>query len=954
MKKTRHVLLFVLLTAMCTFLGAQTSMDGKVTNEDGEPLVGASIQVKGTTSGVYSDEEGKFSLKVDLPPPLKLEIRFINYKTEILNITGNSSNLNVVMTEDIASSEEVVISASRRPEKIQDAPASISVINAEALAVSPQIDPVRNLISVPGVQIQQQSAVRINVEMRAASGLFGTATFPIMDYRSLVGPGIGTFATDAAGLSNIDLQRIEVVRGPGSALYGPGVTSGVIHFITKNPIDYPGTTIELLGGQLNTVGGTIRHAGRTASKKFGYKINAHYKAGDEFTLDLVDDADQIAKLQSTISQPQLTNGVVDVTKPLTTLFDPSDTDPDGNGNPMQEDWFNTSVNATLEFRPTEDLSVFASGGFNRSSSVFYNNQGEGLANNQEFWGQARLQKGGLFAQFFYVDNDGGTLERPTFLYQTGLRTPVGRKQIEGQLQYNFDLPGLLNSNWTVGADYRSALSDTEGLVYGRNEDDDDFLIYGAYAQGKFALGTKVDLVLAGRYDRFNFLDDGAFAPRAALVFKANPTNTFRASYNRSAAPPAALQVFIDFPVSSPAPGLFDVWLTGQRESHTYTNPVIDVTVPGIPDLPTDIGGLPLAIPYGAVSADVLAGLAAGLGADPNTAPFVDAIIGYLSNPANAPGGITGTLNGFNIFTGAPLTALVPTASARLNLVDAIEFGYKGLIGDKLSVTVDVYNQSVKGFTQFTSVAPTYALALGDTQIQDDLAAAVATGITPFLVEMFKGAGLDQATAEASAAGLAPVIGGAYGQGGAGFQAAITPLLGIFGAVESDLLPQGDGITHATAGYRSFADAKRDHWGSDIGLQYFVDNKLSLFANYSWVSQNEWIPGEDNDDGLQFPAYLNTPKNKFRLGLNYTTKEGINGALSFQHDDSFFANFGQFQGDTDPRNLVDASLGYGFGNGLLISLSANNLFNSKYRAFPNFPMIGRRSLVTLRYTFGEDK
>ena len=62
-----------------------------------------------------------------------------------------------------------------------------------------------------------------------------------MDYRSLVGPGIGTFQSDQSGISRIDLERIEVVRGPGSALYGPGVTSGVIHFITKNPIDHPGT-----------------------------------------------------------------------------------------------------------------------------------------------------------------------------------------------------------------------------------------------------------------------------------------------------------------------------------------------------------------------------------------------------------------------------------------------------------------------------------------------------------------------------------------------------------------------------------------------------------------------------------------------------------------------------------------------------------------------------------------
>ena len=297
MQKIRHVLLLVILTSLCTYLSAQTKVSGKTTAEDGTPLVGASVQIRGTTSGVYSDDQGNFSLSVDNNPPLTLDISYIGYKTQAVEITQSTTNLNIVMVEDITSSEEVVISASRRPEKVQDAPASISVINTENLKISPQIDATRNLVNVPGVQIQQQSANRINIEMRGAAGLFGTAAFPIMDYRSLVGPGIGTFQTDAQGINNIDLQRIEVVRGPGSALYGPGVVSGVIHFITKNPIDFPGTTIELVGGELNTFGGTLRHAGRNASKKFGYKINAHYKRGNEFVLDQVIDSAQINKFQ---------------------------------------------------------------------------------------------------------------------------------------------------------------------------------------------------------------------------------------------------------------------------------------------------------------------------------------------------------------------------------------------------------------------------------------------------------------------------------------------------------------------------------------------------------------------------------------------------------------------------------------------------------------------------------
>ena len=67
--------------------------------------------------------------------------------------------------------------------------------------------------------IQQQSAGRINIQLRGDGGLFGSASFPMLDYRPLVGAGTGTFDALNTPLNNIDIERIEVVRGPGSAEY---------------------------------------------------------------------------------------------------------------------------------------------------------------------------------------------------------------------------------------------------------------------------------------------------------------------------------------------------------------------------------------------------------------------------------------------------------------------------------------------------------------------------------------------------------------------------------------------------------------------------------------------------------------------------------------------------------------------------------------------------------------
>lgn len=936
---------FFLLFNFNAILFAQTSITGNVTDvETNEPLIGANILIKGTSVGTVTDLDGNFKLKNDKPLPWILEVSYTGYLAMTIEVEKETENLDIKMEVDAIGIEQVVVSASRKREKVQEAPASISILSAEKLEVSAATANVtRSLINTPGVQIQQQSASSINIEMRGQSRLFDTGIFPIMDYRSLIGPGIGTFTSNGVGLSNIDMQRIEVVRGPGSALYGPGVVSGVVHFITKNPIDYPGTTVEVFGGELNTIGATIRHAGRSDNKKFGYKINAQYKRGDEFTLDLQEDSVQIARFKTSISQPAVTNGIVDNTKPGEVLLTMEDLDPDGDGNMMADNWWNAAVNATLEFRPQDDLSVFVSGGYNQLKGVFYNSQGEGLTQTAEYWTQARFQKGGLFGQVFYVDNDGGTKERPTFLYQSGLRTPVARQQLEGQLQYNFTVPKLLNADFTVGADYRQAYSDSENLVYGRYEDDDDYQIIGGYAQGKFAVAPKLDILLAGRYDVFNFLEEGFLSPRAAVVYKPSPKHTFRATYNQAATPPSALNINIDFPVSVPAPGLFDVWLAGQKNPHTFADdPVIDVTVPGFPDLPVGTPGLPLAVAYGATTEGVLEQLIPAFeGTDLES--LIPAIVAYLSDPMNAPQGFTGDLVAYDLFTLQPYGDLVPTETARLSKTTAYEIGYKGLIMDKLSVSADFYYNKTEGFTLFGATGPTYQLVAPN--IANDLGSAVQTGIQPYLVSL----GLDEATATAVAA----QIGDGYQAAGGALDENISQLYQIFGAVETSAVPQDDDIVHSPAGYRTFADESYDYWGADIGLQYYFNNDFSAFLNYSYLSQNRWIPGEDDDDDLPFEYSLNAPKGKYRLGVNYIPASGLRGSISFQHDDSFYASFGQFTGDVQEKNLVDASVGYKLTNGLAVDVSAQNLFNNEYRALPNMPKIGRRVLVKLVYSFGEE-
>ena len=948
---------FILLTGF-TML-AQTTITGVVKDaQTGETLLGANVKVSGKAIGTTTDFDGKFSLKVADAPPFTIEISMLGFKAASVEITKNNQEVMVSLDEDATSLEEIVFSASRRKQKVQEAPASVSIITSkDILNSAAAVDPIMNLANIVGVQMQQQSANSINIEMRAGSGVFGTSTFPILDYRYLVTPSAGTFQSFQTGMSNIDIQRVEVVRGAASALYGPGVTSGVVHFMSKSPIDYPGTTVEMLGGSLSTTGMTVRHAFKNDNDKFGFKINVRYMKGSDFELDPVEDADFIASQQTTISQPAIVNGRVDPTQPGETLLTLADLDDNGDGNPLATEYKNYSANVHLEFRPTDQTTAFLSAGFANGGGLFFNSQGAGYTQGSDYWVQGRVQSGGLFAQLYYNYNDGGDRENPTFLYASGLRQVAERNSLEAQLQYNFDVPKFLNSNFTIGSDYRNSQSMTENTLYGINEDRDDYIITGAYLQGTSKITDKLELTYAGRYDKFNFIDEGAFAPRVAIVFKASENHTLRASFNKANTGPSALQQNIDFPVSVLAPGIADVWLSGQYAPQTFSsNPTIDLSIPGLPDLPYGTQQFPLAYAYGAVAAPTLGALYGGLA----TNPFLGVVQNFFSTYAGGTGG-TGQLVGYNLFNGEPMNDLVGTGRSQIETLNSFELGYKGLIANKLSIALDVYTYERKGFTQFTAIGPTFNLVGAD--FANDLGAQVGAdfasspGVTADVEAIYAAQGWPLSgipafgipSSAATIAGLAAASGGAFAQGGAGFDAQIAPLYPIIGTVETTAVPQGDGLMHIPAGYRRFDGATRSHVGADMSMEYFLNDNVTLWLNSSWLSQNEWIPGESNDDDLPFSSYLNAPKFKYRAGVQYS-KDKVRGSLAFQHDDSFNSNQGFFSGEVQEKNLFDINVGYNVSKNLKLDLSATNVLDQKYRAFPTMPVIGRRTVLKLTFDY----
>lgn len=922
MKNTAYLYSSLLLFFTSFFLIAQNQISGTVLDSDGIPLFGANVVIENSTLGTTTDENGQFSLETNQNFPINLVISYIGYTTRIYSTNTSDGSLTIQLDSGNIF-DEVIVSASRKAEKLQEAPAAVSVVSGKSISESGgSLTPLRSLINTPGVELQQQTGQRINVALRGSSGIFSTGVFPMLDYRSLISPGLEYFDSQNSPINNIDLERIEVVLGPASALYGPDVTSGVIHFISKSPFRHPGTSAELIYGERNTFKIAARHALHNEKNTFGFKINARYGSGKDFTLDPKDPDDQkiLRNFKKTVNRATITpEGYVNTSSPGTTLF--------ATDGLQQPDYWAAALNSSLYFRPVDGMEIVTAGGWNAGKAIFYNDLGEGMNFSNEYWAQARFNYKGWFAQTYYINNDGGNDNNPIYLNRTGFIVPLERSHYEAQLQYNFELPKFLNSEWSLGFDYRNATANTENHVYGRNENDDDYNIAGGYFQSKFKLDPKFDFFIAGRYDGYNFTDEKTFSPRVAMVYKASPNHNLRLSYNNAANPIPASDIYFDLPTQINS-GL-DVWVMGGKNPYTFAaDPAVDWLIPGVPDTPLS-SGFPLAAAYSQVNDLVLAQLQALGAQDPQLAPLLPILLPILQN--GLPAGYAPAAS-FSV-EGEPLAA--ESGSAKLiSQLSAFEFGYKGLFWERFALGFDVYSFRRTAGGGFSQVSP----IVNFFNLPEQLGNSVQDTFQPQIEQVLTSLGFDPAIAAGTAALVGQQLNGAYTQAGVAFmnelQKAGLPFHGVIPTQEAANLDNAQLIF----GYLTRdPDAISRDWGYEIHSKFYINDSFTAFGNYTWFNRPSGQPGD-----------LNFPQNKIRTGLSYQSEKRLSASLSYQWDQAYTSNNAVFPGQIDAKSLFDLTIGYRLSESLRFEAAGTNLFNNEFRALPGLPKIGRT--VTGRLLF----
>jgi len=832
---------------------------------------------------------------------------------------GNVDWNSAVFLDGIVATPEI------EPVSVFDSSHGVSIISRQSFEYGANsLNPFREVASAPGLYLQQQS-VSTNVEMRAGSGVFGTSTKVMLDFRPLNDPSAASFFSHRSGIFKDDIDHAEVVRG--SNALGIGWVSGAVNLISKSPIDYPDSTVELVVGERHTLGGSVRIAMVNADKTLGLSLNGKRYQGDDFILS----ADQVSSgtyMYSTVRQPRIENAVY--VGPGQLLLSESDLDPDADGNPLQKDFYQSALSAKLEYRPNCQFDFIFSLGRNDGGGLFFNSQGVGRDDGKQLWYQGALHAGDFSARVSYQQDDGGSEQSPVFLYSTGVRQIAARDVLSFDMHYSFDLPILDSARYTVGMDYLDVDSNSQNSLFGRNEDSDPYRLTGYYIQGGLSLHPKWYFAQTLRLNEASFVSQSKLGSRLSLNYAPNERHMLTLARDYSPLGSSALELYVDFPVNIIAPGVLDVWLSGQKRAQTPDD-TITLLADFIPAIAVEeaSAGVPIQSYYTLINQQLLPQLAtAGL-----ITPEIQAFLSTYETDQKA-----GMLVPYDIFNNAPMAALSTSGESPFNLVKSWTIGYKGHLTDRLQVAFDAYEYSRKGFVRFGQISPVYQLT-GSEQIAGKLYVSLFNDLSEYLNGLNP---QDQSNAiTATADSISQIYAGAASQ----LVMTVTESLPFYGVLQTDTVPN-NGMIHIPAGYIQAPNALRKHYGVDLEAVYQIDD-LSITAAASWLNDTTLTAKSAQ---VSLPSSLNKPKLTAQLGLQYFPRFGWHGSTTALYQSDFISDQGFWSGSVPAHVLVDASVGYRFANRMAVSFAATNLFDEKYSAFPNLPTIRRRALLRVRWDF----
>ena len=284
-----RVYLLFLSLFFCSLTFAQNSISGIVTDSNNQPIPGANIKIVGDSSGTITNLDGSFTLQSSKKPPFVIEVSSVGFTSQKISVSSASQKIAVKLLDEENKLDEIVVSASRTPERVLESPVTIERMGIAEIKKTASPSFYDGLENMKEVQMNTSSMSFKSINTRGFATVANTRFMQLVDGMDNSSPLLNFVLGNLIGVSEIDVQSVELLPGASSALYGANAFNGILFMTSKSPFTSEGIrayakfgqTSQKAAGTNDYVDYGVRMA-KAFNKYIAGKANFAYMRGTEW------------------------------------------------------------------------------------------------------------------------------------------------------------------------------------------------------------------------------------------------------------------------------------------------------------------------------------------------------------------------------------------------------------------------------------------------------------------------------------------------------------------------------------------------------------------------------------------------------------------------------------------------------------------------------------------------
>lgn len=531
MRSRTIVLLLVVFSAVTAFAQSTGRVSGTITKRGGAGIAGVVVSIDGLGMATTTDASGAFSF--DAVPAGTHTISFTaadQVETATVDVAaGQRATVSKEVDWQLSFADAITVySASRQAERIVEAPAAVSVVPTEEIVMAAPTGQVPRMIeSAPGVDFTQSGMYDFNFNTRGFNSSLNRRILTLIDGRDPSVPFLGAQEWAAVSFPLDEMESVELVRGPGSALYGANAFSGVLNMTTKRARASEGGKIQVAGGDLDTKRIDARYGGGLGGDWF-FRIVGGYQQSEDFAQS----RNATVEYSHICGPTESSDCLRREARPLAL---------DENeimyaGLRLDKMFSNSNVLTTEAGFATLEGPIFQTGiGRVQVTDV------------SRPWARVNYSTAHFNALAYWDARDADeqvALASGALLFEDS-------RNLHAELQTNWNFAGT-RGRFVGGVAYNDQSVDTSNPagVHTLMAEEKEEQQQAAFAQVSFAITDSLEAVVAGRYDD-STLHESQVSPKAALVYEITPNQTMRLTYNEAFQIPNYSEFFLRAPAGQP-------------------------------------------------------------------------------------------------------------------------------------------------------------------------------------------------------------------------------------------------------------------------------------------------------------------------------------------------------------------------------------------------------------------